>query len=407
MQSRSTRCLLRWKGFCREQIEGKGLVYRQIVEPDLPLIHVDRLRIRQVLLNLLINALRFTAEGGITVEAEQGPDCVRFTVTDSGGGISASDLPHIFEPFHTITQQLDGGWPEGKGLGLPISKKYVEMHGGTMAAESEPGEGATIWFTVPCQPQMATARRPHTSGFFQSNGKPPAPERLLIMAFEDPATQALLERRLDGFRVLSAVDRAEAERMAADLHPVAIVVESCESGLETAETGRGGPPVLPLPWRSSRQIAEALGVDGVLIKPIAGDLLLKMLDKWAFAPSQVLIADEDPETVRLLRRMLRGRVAADAFLDAYSGAEAVQRALDETPDLILLDVNLCDESGEPVFQRLAGATNDVRVLLTTDEHWVESGLDRPDALRLYRGGGFTLSPLISHMRTLLFDLAAH
>jgi two-component system sensor histidine kinase BaeS len=112
--------------------------------PELPSIEIDPARIRQVLTNLVANALRYTNNGGsIRVQCELKDGTVAVTVSDTGRGIAAQDLPHIFERY---TKSSDS---RGSGLGLAIAKDLVEAHGGTIAAESRIAQGTSIIFTLP------------------------------------------------------------------------------------------------------------------------------------------------------------------------------------------------------------------------------------------------------------------
>jgi len=130
------------------------------VEEDLPTVYADRVRIRQVILNLMSNAVKFTEEGSITLRVRRITEEIRLdgqrrtmpfilcSVTDTGMGVAEKDIPIVFEEF----RQLDGSTArqaEGTGLGLPISKRLVEMHGGRLWAESKVGVGSTFSFTLP------------------------------------------------------------------------------------------------------------------------------------------------------------------------------------------------------------------------------------------------------------------
>ena len=124
----------------------KGQTLECAVSADLPRVRADRARLAQVLANLIANAAKFTPRGGrIHVSAVREGEVARVAVSDSGPGIPADDLPHVFEPFW----QAKSTASLGCGLGLKIARAIVEAHGGTMWAESEPGQGATFVFTVP------------------------------------------------------------------------------------------------------------------------------------------------------------------------------------------------------------------------------------------------------------------
>jgi two-component system sensor histidine kinase MtrB len=133
----------------RGQTEGSGQTLEVAIQPGLPQIDVEADRIRQILVNLLTNAHEYSPEGAsIEVTAEAAGADVEIAVTDNGPGIPADQLEHIFDRFTRgdagLTQRVGG-----TGLGLAISKSLVELHGGTIAAESTPGEGSTFRFRLP------------------------------------------------------------------------------------------------------------------------------------------------------------------------------------------------------------------------------------------------------------------
>jgi two-component system OmpR family sensor kinase/two-component system sensor histidine kinase BaeS len=123
--------------------ESKAVV-RVDTPADLPTLNIDPVRIREVVANLLSNALRYTAEGGtVTISARRRDDRVTVAVRDTGAGISADDLPRVFDRFYK------GRASRGSGLGLTIARNLVVAHGGTIRAESQPGHGTTITFDLP------------------------------------------------------------------------------------------------------------------------------------------------------------------------------------------------------------------------------------------------------------------
>ncbi|MFP4622876.1 MAG: PAS domain-containing sensor histidine kinase [Gemmatimonadota bacterium] len=134
----------------REHAAGHDLTLHAEVHDHLPRLHCDPDRLRQVLANLLANAVKFTPAGGeITVRAEPGDGGVRFSVQDSGIGVEPEQVPHIFDPFW---QSKRGGRAAGAGLGLAIARGIVEMHGGRIdVASAGPGRGSTFWFTIPVE----------------------------------------------------------------------------------------------------------------------------------------------------------------------------------------------------------------------------------------------------------------
>ncbi len=134
-------------GRMRLQAERAGLNLRVDCPPNLPKVSADAIRLEQVLVNLIHNAVKFTRPGGeIFLIAEPTERAVRFAVRDTGTGIPADDLPRIFERFYKSDRSRSGG---GTGLGLSIARHIVEAHGGRIWAESREGEGSTFFFTLP------------------------------------------------------------------------------------------------------------------------------------------------------------------------------------------------------------------------------------------------------------------
>ncbi len=115
--------------------------------PDLPEVRADAVRLEQVLVNLIHNAIKFTRPGGeVVLSAHAEGDFVRFSVQDTGVGIPEDDLERIFERFYKADRARSGG---GTGLGLSIARHIVEAHGGKIWAESVEGRGSTFFFTIP------------------------------------------------------------------------------------------------------------------------------------------------------------------------------------------------------------------------------------------------------------------
>ncbi len=116
---------------------------------DLPKIKGDEDRLMQVIINLLSNAVKFTDEGSITCRTVHKDDRIIVNVIDQGIGIAAEDIPKVFRKFEQVRSSNTGNRPKGTGLGLPICKEIVEQHGGSIYAESKPGQGSSFFFSIP------------------------------------------------------------------------------------------------------------------------------------------------------------------------------------------------------------------------------------------------------------------
>ena len=132
----------------RERAQRRGITLGRTVDERLGMIRADERKVKQVLLNLLSNALKFTPEGGrIDVRAAVRDGTVEISVTDTGVGIAPEDQDSVFEEFRQVGTAAKK--VEGTGLGLAISRKFIELHGGRIWVESQVGKGSTFAFTLP------------------------------------------------------------------------------------------------------------------------------------------------------------------------------------------------------------------------------------------------------------------
>lgn len=137
------------------QVESKGLDFKVEAPIDLPLVKVDRSQVERVLANLVVNAIRYTKQGEIKISAQTRGNSVAVSVSDTGSGIPAEYLPHIFDKFVQVPGTANGG----AGLGLAISRLIVEAHGGQISVQSEPSRGSTFTFTLPVWNGSSVPRR--------------------------------------------------------------------------------------------------------------------------------------------------------------------------------------------------------------------------------------------------------
>ncbi len=385
----------------RNYVMAKGLDLQVEVEPDLPPISVDRLRIRQVLLNLLVNATRFSDRGFIRIEVSRRDGEMLFRVRDTGRGIPPEDLPKIFQEFRT-TEQPASSWHSGTGLGLPISKKFVELHNGRMGVESAMQQGTTFWFTLPLKPKRPS---PPTSSRdrLQPLAATAADERLVVLVHEDPQTGALLQRYLRNCRVAVAPDIEAALAMAEELQAVALLTDPAHAPTHPDIS----LPVISCPLPSGRQAAAALGAQDLLVKPVTHEDLLEAIARLQRPVRRVLIADDDPNVVRLFRRMLQTRLPADACLEAYNGEEALSRMRAERPDLVLLDLAMPRVDGRMVLDRMAEEPelSQIPVIIVSAKSQEYIQLQLPGTVQVHRAGGFQLSEVVQLIDGMVKTLA--
>jgi signal transduction histidine kinase len=139
----------------RALLDGKDVAFEFTIQEDLPTIVADRRRVRQIMLNLVSNACKFTDTGKILVDIQREGEHVAIAVTDSGPGIAAEDFELIFETFRQTQTGLKQG--EGTGLGLPISRRLAEAHEGNLWLESVVGKGSTFYVKLPIQSETLKA----------------------------------------------------------------------------------------------------------------------------------------------------------------------------------------------------------------------------------------------------------
>lgn len=329
-----------------DYVRSKGLELRVREDREIPALRIDRLRIRQVLLNLLVNAVRFTDRGSIELDASMRETEVLVRVTDTGRGIPEQDLPRVFEEFRTAPTEPLTGWHSGSGLGLPISKRLVELHGGTMGIESEHLRGTCVWFTLPLD--RGGAPSPRASGLVRSpfRERTTKLERVVVAIHDDQATLQLLRRHLSEYTVLHAPDIGTGQEMATEAQALAIIAQPDIAMPRSL-------PIIRCDLPGSGHIARRLGANGFLAKPVVAEDLWSAIDRLEVTPERVLIVDDDREMVILLQRMLHSRAPEIVCLEAYNGAEAISAVESQDVDLLLLDLVMPEKTGYQVLEHLA------------------------------------------------------
>ena len=336
--------------------EAKGLSLAVDIPEGLPRINVDRTRVRQVLINLLNNAARFTDQGGVTIAVRAESREVTVAVADTGVGIAQEDIPKVFEPF----RQIDGSTRRrygGSGLGLTISKRFVELHHGRMWVTSKVGEGTTFYFALPWREELGVAQ---LSGEWETwarvapaKGSP----KTVIVVDTEPATARLFQRYLDGYRAIPAANADEAQRLAAQepIHALVVTASSGEAGWHERRQAREGLPTLPAIVCTLSGVAEASQLAGVatyLVKPISRERFLEAVAALGDHVHSLLIVDDDPEVVRLLSRMLRLAPRPYRIMRAYGGAQALAYLQRRRPEAVVLDLLMPEVDGYTVLEHM-------------------------------------------------------
>jgi len=359
--------------------DSKELYLLTDVAADLPPVFGDGTRIRQVIINLLSNAGRFTERGGVTVRCWREDAQVMLSVTDTGPGIGEADQKRLFEPFQQLDPSIRRRYG-GSGLGLTISKQFVEMHGGKMWLESPAtglaradsrsplhGPGTTIRFSLPLEtplpvePAAGGIRRAITPddelGYRMR--KPPARAsstdalpRLVVLE-KGRTLQRLLGRYLPNVEVAAAADiaaamaelgRSPAQALIVNASPLDEVSPAALTNLPF------GAPALTCWAPGEDEAARRLGVVRYLVKPVASERLLAALAGLGGGVKTALVVDDEPDELHLFARMLATNATGYRILQATTGQRALAMLRSRRPDVMLLDLVMPGMDGFQVLE---------------------------------------------------------
>jgi len=393
-------------GMVRDYTNTKGLGLELNAAEDLPDLWIDRLRIRQVLLNLLVNAARFTDRGKITLSAERKGDLIEVRVSDTGKGISADELPHVFDEFQT-SGPTETTWHSGSGLGLPISKKIVEAHGGKMGVESIYGQGSTFWLNLPVRLE-SEARQWETRGakpaFIYRPAEladPAVP--VVVVDFSDSRTQALFQRQMEDCQIHKTDNLPEALNLAEQYGALAVITEH---DLDSLPTG-SNCLFIRCPIPSGRRLAETFGAQDLLVKPVTGELLWATIERLGISPNSALVADDDQNITRLFRRILRPRIPNDRIVEAHNGEEALAAMRQYHPELVLLDLEMPGMDGLAALaqKNVEPQLKDIPVIVVTGHEEKSLEFDLQGKIEVARPAGFQPNETIRTVEALIKSLS--
>jgi len=400
----------------RERASDHGITLTLDVDPALQTIEADERKVKQVVFNLLSNAVKFTPDGGrITVSAGISDGELAVAVRDTGVGIAADEQALVFEEFRQVGIASSQKY-EGTGLGLALCKRFVEIHGGRIWVESEPGHGSTFSFTLPAALPARDRDAAHITGARDATGardteaELPRTESALpidddhaasatgdphrfagasltggVLVIEDDGPSAeLLRVHLEGanFRVVVARDGAEGLELARQLCPSAIVLDLSlprVDGWEVLACAKADPvlreiPIVVVSMVDERGRGFALGAADYLVKPVDPAALLGTLRRVIRTVRSIghetltlLVVDDDPLALELLRATLVP--AGFDVLTAESGVEGLEIARRFRPDLILLDLMMPDLDGFAVIEALQAdpGTGGIPVVVLTSK----------------------------------------
>lgn len=402
--------------FIQPLLKEKGLSCQVFIPSTLPLVACDLVRIRQIVLNLLSNAMRFTSKGGITIRVECEENNLLLSVADTGPGIAPEDTQRIFEPYYrgsgSTVQWQDN---QGSGLGLSISKQLVLLHGGAMWLESTLGVGTTFYIRLPFSPPVSPRAAPNRwiqeewlwrerqtrPNFSNSHYKP----RVVVY---DQVGGLYAE-------LCRVSDRVELVNTAALSHALT------ELQKNDAQVLLLNAPSLTTLWDdASKVVDQALGIPIIgcvchthigqllppeashyLIKPITRDDLYTAIESLTPSVERLLIVDDDADTRELLSFYIK---AYDVMIDistAESGKQALAILDDWRPDLIFLDLVMSEMGGWQVLEamRMEPELTDIPVIIITAQDPTPEP-PQSEVLLATMGGGISLLKLIDSVAVL-------
>ncbi len=364
------------------QEQGLALTYE--VDAGLPEVMGDRDRLYQVLTNLIGNAINYTPEGSVTVEVNNVGMAVQVSVRDTGIGIDAEDIGRIFDRFYRaddpIVQEASG-----TGLGLPIVKMFVEMHGGRVWVDSEKGKGSAFTFILPVPGSEPKPKEP------QSLTPPPIMAKTVLVVDDDIDIAQLIRLQLEsnGYHVLTAsrgqrtleiikesqVDLIVLDRLLPDMDGLDLL-DRLKTDPSTAEI-----PVIMVTIVEDDGDAVARGASAYLVKPVNEQLLLDQIETVLTRQGRVLIVEDDADTVDMLTRALR-RVGFTTEM-ARDGYEALASARRIRPDVILLDLRLPGMDGYEALSHLKRSIVTSTIpIIATSAHVTNPGAERKRLIML-------------------------
>ena len=354
-------------------IKDKPIKLEQKIPADLPPVMADQTRIRQVLINFISNAIKFTDSGEIVVEAglvksPDGKPEVQVTVSDTGAGIEVKDRIKLFQPFSQVDDSPTRK-AGGTGLGLSISRSIIEMHHGRIGLlQSELGKGSKFFFTLPVEEETVPIPK------FKTN----AGGGTILAIDDNPDILNLYERYLKplGYNVYCLTNPDEAVEVATKIRPFAIMVDIMmpqRDGWMVMKDLKEDPktqniPIIICSIVEEKEKGLKLGAADYLVKPFIPEDLIQSINRLGKKTGmrKVLVIDDDIEELRLVEKMLTGSENL-ILISATSGQEGLDEILAQAPDVIVLDLFMPGIDGFTLFEMLQSDSKlkDIPVIFLT------------------------------------------
>ncbi len=399
----------------QEYLKGKPVTLSVIVEPDARRAFTDGLKLRQISLNLMSNAAKFTQEGEVVVTVRSEGDALVLVVKDTGVGIPPDQMKHLFERFRRVNDKAHRK-VGGTGLGLSIVRELSKLLGGETVVESAVGKGSTFAVTLPGAIDR-TILTPSVRPGAMNNSKnstiaPDAPKVLLID--DDMMVQYIVSSHLEseGIRVLIGIDGRDGLKQAREHEPDMVLLDidlpkldgwSVLQELKT-DPDLGGIPVVMLSVEESRARAFSLGASDYLVKPVDPPRLSEVVRReLAGGAGDVIVADDDPGTREIVCRQLR--YAGLSTTQASDGEEVLALAREKSPSLVILDLLLPTMDGFETLRRLREEGSTVPVIVLTGKELTtsEEAVLRDAHAHVVTKGGLAMEQVVQEAKQLLLQ----
>ena len=393
----------------------KGLEWQANIPAELPAIWGDHTRLRQVILNLVSNAIKFTPRGKTTLSAEIQSDQVLVSVQDTGLGIAPEEQIVIFNEFRQSERTMARGY-SGMGLGLAICKRLVELHGGTIGVSSsgEDGAGSTFYFRLPIWGKQDIALQPQIE-----SAPDPAQRSVLVLSANASSIERVCSHlTAQGFEVdtLQVDANVDLRSRLLKSRPGALVLDlnlASERGWEILRLLKSSPntqdvPVLFYSLSVESGTGSWLEMD-TLTKPVSMDDLSQALARQGLLTGgeekTILIVDDDAGLREMNARIVQSQSASHRVLKARDGREALEMMRHRTVDLVLLDLMMPELDGFGVLEAMrdAESTRNIPVIVLTSKILTEV-----DMLKLNHGvatvlekGMFSVDETLVHIEEVL------
>lgn len=374
-------------------IRGKPVKLLMELDESLPLIHADKTRIRQVMLNMFSNAVKFTDNGEIKLKVrkvrydeinliEKNPDSycpkriplrdggfILVSVADSGIGIKRDDMPKVFEEFRQIDSssiRKEGG----TGLGMAISRKFIELHGGEIWVESQFGKGSTFHFIIP----TGEAAVREIIGRTEKAITPIDKKERIVMVIDDEANSITLFSKIlerEGYKVIGIQSPEKAVEQVVELKPDIIILDVIMPGIdgwEIIQRLKSNPQTKGIPIIFCTIVADkkrgfSLGASEYLVKPVRDEDLIRALNRLNGNIKNILVIDDNPRDAELVARFLTNR-GYNVKL-AYSGMEGITQIKKYNPGMIIVDLMMPGVDGFAVIEEVKSnhSTKDIPIIV--------------------------------------------